>query len=314
MCTSPNFAYRQSDGSRPKFSKSLKELWKNKQILPPEAMPIKCQQCMTCRLSRSREWALRCAHEASLYQQNCFLTLTYEDGHLPKDMSLSVREMQLFNKKLRKEFEGFDPVLKNGKETFPIRTYYCGEYGDKYKRPHYHELLFNFDFPDRKLFKIKNGFRYYTSDSLNEIWGKGFAVIGDLTFESAAYVARYVTKKITGKIASEHYQGRLPEFGIPSRNGGIGRGWFDLYHEDVYSYDQAILTRKDGKPHILRPPKYYDKLYKENFPEQFEALSIKRLEFLKNNQSKFDVDRCVAAAYKMKNTLQKLFRTLDMEQ
>ena len=137
---------------------------------------------------------MRCHHEASLYQDNCFITLTYSDEHLPSDKSLHVDHFQKFMKRLRKRFgEG-------------VRYYHCGEYGEKYMRPHYHACLFNFDFPDKKIWKENNGNRLYISESLSELWPFGFVTIGDVTFESAAYVARYIMKKVNGDLAESHYE------------------------------------------------------------------------------------------------------------
>jgi hypothetical protein len=119
---------------------------------------VPCGQCTGCRLERSRQWAIRCFHEASLYENNCFITLTYSEQFLPADRSVSVREFQLFMKRLRKKYGP------------GIRFFACGEYGEKFSRPHYHACLFNHDFKDRELFKIQNDNRYYTSEELSSIW------------------------------------------------------------------------------------------------------------------------------------------------
>lgn len=145
---------------------------------------LPCGKCVGCRMDRSQQWAVRCYHEASLHNSNCFLTLTYSPSHLPSDGSLDLRDFQLFMKRLRFRFgEG-------------IRFFHCGEYGSKYGRPHYHALIFGFDFPDKVFHCEKKGYRYYISQALSELWPWGFCLISDLTFQSAAYTARYITKKI----------------------------------------------------------------------------------------------------------------------
>lgn len=242
--------------------------------LPPGSfqapMQIPCGQCIGCRLERSRQWALRCVHEASLYPHNCFITLTYSDEFLPADMSLNKRHFQLFMKKLRKRFGS------------GIRFFHCGEYGERFGRPHYHACIFNFDFPDKKLWKISNGdLRLYTSESLSELWGFGFCTIGDCTFESAAYVARYVLKKVTGDRADEHYTyidegtgeffNRLPEYTTMSRRPGIGRRWFDKFVSDVFP-DDFIVSR--GLK--MKPPKYYNRQYEIDDPISWYAISDRR--------------------------------------
>lgn len=129
-------------------------------------------------------WAVRIVHEAQMWPQNSFITLTYRPEDLPQGGSLNVEHYQLFMKKLRARNTGHK-----------IRFFHCGEYGEKLSRPHYHAILFNYDFPDKKVFSEKNGNTIYTSELLEDIWGKGFCTIGDVTFQSAAYVARYVMKK-----------------------------------------------------------------------------------------------------------------------
>lgn len=237
-------------------------------------MPVElpCGQCIGCRLDRSRQWAIRCVHEASLYENNCFITLTYNDENLPKDNSLCVEHFQLFMKKLRKKY---------GKG---IRYFHCGEYGENFGRPHYHACIFNFDFRDKKVLKtLQDGTNYYVSEKLNELWEYGFTMIGDVTFESAAYVARYITKKITGKNAFEHYNKinyetgeiiaeRRPEYVTMSRKPGIGKPWLDKFSTDVYPEDYIVLRGKK-----LKPPKYYNAQYEKVYPSDYEKIKNRRI-------------------------------------
>ena len=215
-------------------------------------LPIKvpCGQCIGCRLERSRQWAIRCVHEASLHDRNCFLTLTYDDYHVPLDGSLNKAHFQNFMKRLRKKY------------GVGIRYFHCGEYGEKFQRPHYHAIIFNHDFSDKYLWSSKLGNDLYRSESLEGLWPYGHSSIGDVTFESAAYVARYITKKITGKEAEQHYEycnkltgeitQRQPEYVTMSRRPGIAKGWFDKYTTDVYPSDNIVIRGKK-----MKPPKYY---------------------------------------------------------
>lgn len=205
---------------------------------------LACGQCIGCRLQRSCEWAVRCVHEASLHEENSFITLTYRPEDLPGNGSLVLEHFQLFMKRLR---ERISPRK--------IRFFHCGEYGDKGDRPHYHALLFGFDFPDRKYLKTVNGYRYYTSELLDEIWEKGFCIVGDVTFESAAYVARYVTKKITGPRSKQHYGERKAEYTTMSRRPGVGKGWYDKFSADVFPDDFIVI---DGRRVCV--PKFYRSL------------------------------------------------------
>lgn len=222
---------------------------------------LPCGQCIGCRLERSRQWAVRCMHEAQLHENNIFVTLTYDDDHIPTDFSLNYRHFQLFMKRLRKDFSGRN-----------VRFYMCGEYGEDFQRPHFHACLFNCFFTDRKMqAKLSSGATLWRSERLSELWPFGFASIGDVTFESAAYVARYCMKKVTGPNAEAHYErvnwatGEIirvePEFNRMSLKPGIGAEWFKRYRNDVYT--SSVDGEKDfvivrGKK--VKPPRYYDKL------------------------------------------------------
>lgn len=142
----------------------------------------------------------------------------------------------------------------------------CGEYGEKLGRPHYHYCLFGEDFrEDRYEWRTSNGNLLYRSPWLEELWPHGNAEIGDLTFESAAYVARYIMKKITGDMANDHYKrvcpetGEIywlpPEFNVMSRRPGIGAEWMEKFRNDVYNTDSVVVRGMQCKP-----PRYYDKL------------------------------------------------------
>jgi len=286
-----------------------------------QKIQLPCGQCSGCRLTRSRQWAMRCIHEASLYDNNCFITLTYNDEHLPENSSLVKEDFQKFMKRFRKKF----PNKK-------IRYYMCGEYGDKNGRPHYHAIIFNHDWKDKKLFKNINGESLFTSKTLDDLWSQnknsmGYATSGSVTFESAAYVARYVMKKMNGQMAESHYtKQKLDEDGLPifstktgeiktytikpeynamSRRPGIASDWLKKYMSDVYPSD--FITR-DGKK--MKPPKFYDLMYEHDSPEEWEILKEKRrLDFSKhkgdNTPERLLVKEKVKAAQ-----MEKLIRTL----
>lgn len=210
-------------------------------------LKLPCGQCIGCRLERSRQWAMRCVHESSLYDRNCFITLTYSPQNLPADGSLNVRDFQLFIKRLRKKYGP------------GIRFFQCGEYGEKFSRPHHHALLFNFDFKDKTVWTIRNSMFTYRSASLESLWPYGLSEIGSLTFESAAYVARYIMKKVSGTDAVEHYVDhdngviRKPEYITMSRRPGIAKNWFLKWNSDVYPHDTVSFRGMK-----MRPPKFYD--------------------------------------------------------
>lgn len=201
---------------------------------------------------------MRCVCEASLYEKNTFLTLTYNDDNLPADLSLNKRHLQLFMKRLRKRF-GND-----------IRFYAAGEYGDMSLRPHYHIILFNFYPEDAEAIRLRP-VPLFISSTLLKLWPFGYHSFGMVTFDSAAYVARYCTKKITGADADSHYNGRTPEFALMSRRPGIGALWLERFSKDVYPDDFVIL--RDGLK--LKPPKYFDCLY-DKFTGNLDAVKLAR--------------------------------------
>ena len=173
--------------------------------------------------------------------------MTYDDYNLPEDMSLDVTHWQKFMKRLRK---------KTGSK---MRYFHCGEYGETFARPHYHACLFGYDFPDKELWKMTgkdNDVPLYRSRTLEKLWPSGFATIGEVTFESAAYCARYTMKKVTGRAAEAHYRGRMPEYCTMSRKPGLGMGWFEKWKDDVYPHGFVVVNGKK-----VQPPKYYDMQY-----------------------------------------------------
>lgn len=234
-------------------------------------MWIACSQCIGCRLERSRQWATRCIHESQMHEFNSFITLTYDDENLPWDGSLNKKHFQDFMKRLRKKFE-----------PQTIRFFHCGEYGEQLQRPHYHACLFGIDFADRYLWTTRNGVNTYRSPTLEKLWPLGMSTCGELTWETAAYTARYILKKITGDEAEEHYWRPLctdleiqvqPEYITMSLKPGIGRTWYEKFKGDCYPSD--FITHRGTKYSV---PKYYDKLKKAEAPAEYELLQAHRRE------------------------------------
>jgi hypothetical protein len=224
------------------------------------AMSIPCQKCIGCRMESARQWGIRCLHEKKMWPDNSYVTLTYSDSNLPPGGTLCLRDVQLFMKRLRKS--------RGASKSNPIRFFLGGEYGEGNARPHYHALLFNCGFRDKLLLGTnKRGENLYTSAELSSLWSVdgvtlGFCTIGDVTFDSAVYCAKYALKKVTGDRASEHYCvydengqcfDRRPEFAVMSRNPGIGGTYFDKYGSEVVSLDSVVINGRE-----VRPPRYYD--------------------------------------------------------
>lgn len=227
-------------------------------------------------------------NEAQCHPVNSFLTLTYDQTNLPPDGSLDVKHWQDFVKRARKKYK--------------FRYFHCGEYGDKsitketpLGRPHYHACIFGEAWlKDRQFYKLgKNGDRLYTSDALAELWPQGIHAIGDLTFESAAYTARYIMKKATGLTASYKKYGEKinyktgevkfrykPEYITMSRRPGIGSKWITKFLADVYPSDEVITRGVQ-----CRPPKYYDQHLEKVDPIAYKKLKVKRARLAVENES-----------------------------
>lgn len=256
-CYFPLIAYK----SYSKDPQKMKLVFKRSLSQRDVEVALPCGQCIGCKLERSRQWAVRCMHEASLYEENCFLTLTYSNDFLPKNGSLVLSDFQNFMKRLRKSIA-----------PKRVRFFHCGEYGEQFERPHYHALLFNYNFSDRKFFKRGgNESTLWTSSTLSKLWPMGHALIGDVTFDSASYVARYILKKVTGERSEEHYKGRIPEYTTMSRRPGIGKGWYEKFKGDVYPLDRVVVRGND-----TRPPRFYDSLFAREDPSAFALIKIKR--------------------------------------
>ena len=244
---------------------------------------VPCGQCRGCRWDKKQEWAIRILHEAQMHEENCFITLTYDKEHLPKDLSLDVSDFQRFVRKLR------DKVGQ-------IRYFHCGEYGDENLRPHYHGIIFGYSFPDRLRFKeSSSGSWLYRSDELERLWGLGFSTVGDVSYDSAAYCAAYVTKKVSQPEAadkevfaeqSRRYEERYkrydsesgetwmvkPEYATMSRRPGLGAGWLRAYKDDVYPWDEVVVRGRK-----LKVPRYYDKQLREEYLEVIKAERARRM-------------------------------------
>lgn len=236
-----------------------------------EPIQIPCGQCRSCRIHKSREWANRCVMEATQYDEGkCwFVTLTYDDEHLPQG---DVMRATLNPDDVTKFFHDLRQYYQRQYSWQGIRYFYAGEYGDLNDRPHYHVLLFNCPIQDLNFYKISyNSDTYWTSPIFDKIWGKGYVVIGEMNWNSAAYTARYTLKKLNGDLGKEYYstQGVIPEFCRMSNRPGIGAGFLEKHKDKIYLNDEIILPSPSyGKSLIVKPPKYFDRKMKESADDQ----------------------------------------------
>lgn len=304
-----------------------------------------CGQCIGCRLAKSQEWAIRIEHEASLYWNNCWLTLTLNDDYLytrPNPYSVErgkKSEITRFFKRLRKKFgEG-------------IRYYYCAEYGETCffcnkserfcscgnyypwrGRPHYHVCLFNHDFDDKIFYKNINGCNHYTSEILDGLWtdpdtglNMGYATVSDLTIDSAAYTARYSLKKINGQMAKTedkitgllHYQRLapsgeivdiIPEYTNMSRGSGkLNTGGIGRGWLDQFGKEVLDNDAVLFKETFIKPPRYYDDKLSVIAPFLVEENKQKRIDKALNSPDNTP-ERLAVREYIAEQKSQKLCR------
>lgn len=258
---------------------------------------IPCGKCTGCRLDYSRQWANRCMLELEYHDVAWFVTLTYNNAHVPtsfyadpktgealQSMTLRKRDFQLFVKRLRKAFPNDN-----------IRYFAAGEYGDKHLRPHYHAIIYGLHLDDLVVTNDYDSgdFTYYTSQKLQSVWDsgldnfdvkcyddgnqkfdkamRGMTIVAPVNWQTCAYVARYVMKKQKGP-ASEVYSSHNiePPFSLMSRKPGIGRQYYDD-HPDLYKYQSINISTEEGG-RKFRPPKYFDRLRLQDNPDEYESL------------------------------------------
>lgn len=259
-----------------------------------EPVEIPCGKCVGCRMRYSRTWADRCLLESKYHAFNYFVTLTYDDEHVPTSsyfddfdnvvpvLTLVKKDLQLYFKRLRKK-------------GFVFRYYACGEYGDSTFRPHYHVLFFaDTAIPDLKAFTFKRGDWFYTSEFLESEWSLGHVLVGDLTWASAAYTARYVMKKLGGYAAEDYRSfGLEPEFCVMSRKPGIGYQYFEDHKDEIYKNGVIHISTYDGGKKML-PSAYFDRLMELDNPELMRDIKQQRRSIAENTrvlkQSQTDLD------------------------
>lgn len=287
-------------------------------------------------------WAVRCVHEASLHADglgSVFCTLTYRNRSdatgeqlkrgqfIPDSWSLDKADFQRFIKRLRKGNEERGSPPRPG-----LKYYHCGEYGNRcihgldlekvgcplcnVGRPHYHAIIFGVAFRDRVPYATQNGEVRYTSPELERIWGNGFVDVGEVTPQSAAYVARYCMKKVTGVQAEEHYR-RVTEYGevielepeYATMSNGLGAGWYERYRDDVYPSDEVPVPGA-SQPIDRKSPRYYDELLKRADPVMYEAVKQKRKQYKEDNPQEFEPQRLLSKYKVKKSQVSQLKRNL----
>lgn len=330
-CYTPLSAYK-AQSVNPKTGKRP-IVWQLRQGFHDLPIQLPCGRCVGCRLERSRQWAIRAMHEAQMHEHAEFVTLTYSDEALEKSgnyiRELRHQDFQDFMKRLREKIdrttreqceeygmseEDTEAVLKEGR----LRYYMCGEYGEKFGRPHFHAIIYNLHLEDKQPWVKRRGHQLYISKFLTETWGHGHASTGSATFKSAAYIARYVMKKdLDPRTRSRTYE-RLDEYGEyvqiapeyqqASRRPGLGKPWLEKFQGDVYPKDYFTL-----EGNRMRPPKYYDFQYEIENPDEMATIKANRRFAAKRFTDDNTRERLDARWYSQQLRAKKLKRNLDDE-
>lgn len=253
-CRSPRTVGFQADGKTIAWSHktSSKEF---------PTWPMPCGKCIECRLEYARQWAIRCVHESQMHANNSFITLTYSDANLPPKL-------------VYEHFQDFMKSLRHKYCEQPIGMFVTGEYGETTKRPHWHAILFNFQFPDLEYWgKSETGDRLYTSAICDRLWGRNDPEkypnkIGGVSFESAGYVARYASKKLV------HGHDQAHDFNPISKKSSkyaIGKTWLQKYWQDVVNHGDVSIMKTDGSVQRCSTPRYYEKWLQKHQPEGWKT-------------------------------------------
>ncbi|QKI28888.1 VP4 [Trichosanthes kirilowii gokushovirus] len=201
-----------------------------------DALKVPCGKCSGCKADQSLMWSIRAYHESTLHDQNCFITLTYDDAHLPKDGKIDKTVLQKFFRRLRKA-------------GYKLRYIACGEYGGRTHRPHYHAIIFGVDWLENAVY-IDD--KMYTNQKLVDLWSNGFVSIAPVTMASICYVCGYVTKKIADE----------DTFNLMSRRPGIGHDWLDRFHDDIVRTGVVTIEGRE-----YQVPKRYLLWYEDVFQD-----------------------------------------------
>lgn len=254
-----------------------------------DCMDVPCGRCLACKLDRARDWTCRNLLELQEHAKACFVTLTYDDIHVPRTVyaepvngevagdayTLVRRDLQLFLKRLRKKHD--------------VRYFACGEYGDTTARPHYHLILYGYRPDDLEFFNLVRHNPYFTSEELTRIWGKGHVMVGDVSSQSIGYVARYTTKKLYGE-DSEYYEAcnLLPPFLACSLKPAIG---YNALMANMEQYAESgrivVSTEAGGKSFPL--PRYFYKLLAEHRPDLYEMVIERAVQGISDARHNFRV-------------------------
>lgn len=253
-------------------------------------MRLPCGKCIGCHADRQRNYATRAIHEyfSNRDQRSSFITLTFNEDMLRK------RDVSNYKSVYRSELSGFIKRLRErvkDKYDLTFRVFGTGEYGELKSRPHYHLILYGFDFPDKYEYSFryhnKERISYFRSPFLEDIWkpaydnpGFGFSIIGQVTQSSCQYVSGYMSDKLDefGRRDYEQLGIERPFFYTPSKVG-LGHDYFLKYYKDIYNTGYCHWHNGVKAP----IPGYYHSLLKKYDDDMFYNYKLDRLKKMIDN-------------------------------
>lgn len=248
-CFDPTLCYTTDSGKKLYRSFSMaSEVFKR-----VHQQVFNCGKCLVCRRKKAYELASRCVLHSSLYKQNCFITLTYDEDQEGYHNNFEYKDIQDFKKRLRSHV-----LRKHGKR---IQIFNVHEYGRNRKK-HWHLICFNHDFADKVIHSTKDGITLYKSEVLRSLWPFGFNTIGDVELGSAMYQAKYMEKdyeyRNTGTIYKAH-----------SRHSGIGKEYFLKHYDQILRLGYVPVNGRK-----LPVPRYFERLAHKHFSHFFEPINF----------------------------------------
>lgn len=259
---------RDPDGLRHWYApapRSMSHIHGGERLGSQKALTLPCGLCFGCRCDNARSWSLRMMHETRYHAHNYFITLTYAPEHMPLNGMLNYSHLTKFFKRARHSFQT---------AAKPFKYFACGEYGDKTLRPHFHFAGFDFVLDDLRFFKkTPNGGAYFLSEALRDCWRYGHVIVAPLEWDSAAYIARYVTKKMHGKGIRDWVDpdtGECFPFPVekPFMSKGLGLPFYNQHKDEIWDLDGCLYKQQ----YLIKPPRYYFKeLVKE---DPWKAMAI----------------------------------------
>lgn len=215
---------------------------KNRHLVP-------CGKCVACLQRRRHDWIFRLNQELKISSSEYFITLTYDDRCLPRDFNdnpcVNKPDVQKFMKRLRKCIE-----------PYKIRYFLVSEYGEKYLRPHYHFILFNF--PDDQ---------YDIQKVLDKCWTFGFVDVRPVNPARIAYVTKYIITNVRQESIL------VKNFMLCSKRPAIGSNYINPSIVNFHRENQADYVQLRGRKFAM--PRYYrEKIFNQNERLNFRINNI----------------------------------------